>query len=114
MPNAMTRMIRLARRGAKRASNALLGALAVTLLKGLRLTNPDRMADFAGWLMRTLGPLLPENRIGRDNLVAAFPEKSAAEIGIILRGAWDNLGRMGACDRRCDLQARQRGALSAA
>ena len=54
------------------------------------------MADFAGWLMRTIGPLLPENRIGRENLNAAFPEKSAAEIETILRGVWDNLGRMGA------------------
>ena len=46
--------------------------------------------------MRTIGPLLPENRIGRANLAAAFPEKSAAEIDTILRGCWDNLGRMGA------------------
>ena len=50
------------------------------LLKGLRHTDPDRMADFAGWLMRTIGPLLPEQRVARDNLKAAFPEKSAAEI----------------------------------
>ena len=41
------------RRGGKRGGNALLGALAVGLLKALRLTNPDRMADFAGWAMRT-------------------------------------------------------------
>ncbi len=92
----MTRMIRRLRRGGKRAANALLGAIAVALLKGLRHTDPDRMADFAGALMRKIGPLLPENRIGRENLTAAFPEKSAAEIDTILRGAWDNLGRMGA------------------
>jgi len=54
------------------------------------------LADFAGWSMRTIGPLLRENRIGRANLVAAFPEKSSAEIDAILRGCWDNLGRMGA------------------
>jgi KDO2-lipid IV(A) lauroyltransferase len=46
--------------------------------------------------MRTVGPWLPENKIGRDNLTAAFPEKSATEIDTILRGVWDNLGRMGA------------------
>ena len=89
-------MIRRLRRGANRAGNALLGALAVGLLKVIRLTDPDKMADFAGWAMRKIGPLLKENRIGRANLVAAFPEKSAAEIEAILRGAWDNLGRMGA------------------
>jgi Kdo2-lipid IVA lauroyltransferase/acyltransferase len=96
MSTATKRMIRRARRGAKRAGDAFVGALAVGLLKALRLTDPDKMADFFGWLMRTVGPLLPENRIGRDNLVAAFPEKSAAEIATILRGVWDNLGRMGA------------------
>ena len=96
MPNSYRRTIRRARRGAKRAGNALVGTLAVALLKGLRHTDPDRMADFAGWLMRTIGPLLPEQRVARDNLKAAFREKSAAEIERILRGAWDNLGRMGA------------------
>ena len=55
-----------------------------------------RLANFAGWLMRTVGPWLPEHRIGRANLAAAFPEKSPAEIEPILRGVWDNLGRVGA------------------
>jgi KDO2-lipid IV(A) lauroyltransferase len=92
----MRRIIRRLRRGSKRSGDAVVGALAVGLLKGLRLTDPDWMADFAGWATRAIGPWLPENRIGRANLVAAFPEKSAAEIDAILRGAWDNLGRMGA------------------
>ena len=46
--------------------------------------------------MRRIGPWLPEHRIGRANLTAAFPEKSDAEIEEILRGVWDNLGRVGA------------------
>jgi Kdo2-lipid IVA lauroyltransferase/acyltransferase len=105
--------MRRLRRGLKRAGNSLLGFLAVRLIKGLRLANPDWMADFAGWAMRTMGPLLPENRIGRANLVAAFPEKSATEIETILRGAWDNLGRMGAefahIDRLWDFDPEQTG-----
>jgi Kdo2-lipid IVA lauroyltransferase/acyltransferase len=92
----MQSMIRHLRRGVKRAGSVLMGALAVGALKGLRLTNLDRMANFAGWLLRTIGPLLPEQRIARANLKAAFPENSAAEIESILRGTWDNLGRMGA------------------
>jgi KDO2-lipid IV(A) lauroyltransferase len=44
--------------------------------------------------MRKAGPLLKEHRIGRDNLRAAFPEKSEAEIESILTGVWDNLGRL--------------------
>ena len=96
MPNAFKRMTRRARRAAKRASDAMIGALAVGLIKALRLVDPDRMADVAGWVMRTVGPLLPEQPIARANLKAAFPEKSAAEIERILRASWDNLGRMGA------------------
>lgn len=46
--------------------------------------------------MRRIGPWLPEHRVGRANLVAAFPEKSSAEIEEILSGVWDNLGRVGA------------------
>jgi Kdo2-lipid IVA lauroyltransferase/acyltransferase len=96
MPNAMTRMMRQLRRRSKRTGDQLVGALAVWLLAGLRLANPDRLADFFGWMMRMIGPLRPEHRLGRANLVAAFPGKSAAEIETILRGVWDNLGRLGA------------------
>jgi KDO2-lipid IV(A) lauroyltransferase len=89
-------MLRRLQRSLKSAGNAVLGVLALGLLKTLRLADPDRLADFAGWTMRKIGPWLPENRIGRANLAAAFPEKSAAEIDRILSGVWDNLGRVGA------------------
>ena len=54
-----------------------------------------RTANFAAAFMRKIGPLLPEHQVGRDNLRAAFPKKSAAEIEQILGGVWDNLGRIG-------------------
>jgi KDO2-lipid IV(A) lauroyltransferase len=92
----MNRVMQRLRGDFKRASDALVGKIAIGALSGLRLTNPDKMADFAGAVMRAIGPFLPENRIGRDNLTAAFPEKSKIEIDAILRGCWDNLGRMGA------------------
>ena len=88
-------MLRRLQRLLKSVGNAVVGALAVGLLKFLRLFDPDKLADFAGWVTRRLGPWLPEHRIGRANLVAAFPEKSAAEIEQILSGVWDNLGRLG-------------------
>ena len=34
------------------------------------------------------------HRTARANLIAAYPEKSAAEIERILTGMWDNLGRL--------------------
>jgi len=74
----------------------MFGFLTVHLLRGIRLIDVNTMANLAGCVMRIIGPWLPEHRIGRANLTAAFPEKSAAEIETILRGAWDNLGRVGA------------------
>jgi KDO2-lipid IV(A) lauroyltransferase len=88
-------MTRLALRS-KRVANATAGWFAAGGLKALRLVDPDRMGNFAAWAMRHVGPHLREHRIGRANLAAAFPEKSAAEIEQILCGVWDNLGRVGA------------------
>jgi len=84
------------RRQAKATADAVLGWLAVGMLRAIRATNRKHMADFSGRVMRTIGPSLKEHSIGRANLAAAFPEKSAAEIESILRGVWDNLGRVAA------------------
>ena len=84
------------RRGIARVRDAIVGGFAVGGLKLLRLIDPDLLAGIAGWVMRRIGPLLSENKVGRANLAAAFPEKSAREIDIILQGVWDNLGRVGA------------------
>src|SRR5437868_7466965 len=94
MRSALRRRRQRYGRGLKRGIDALIGLAAVAVFKLLGRTNPDHMANFAGKFMRTLGPWLPEHRVGRANLVAAFPEKSAAEIETILRGVWDNLGRV--------------------
>lgn len=95
MPHTTQRMILRLRRLMKHAGNAVVGALVVGALRLLRLTNPEKMADFAGRLMRRVGPWLPEHKVAHANLVAAFPDKSAAEIERILAGTWDNLGRVG-------------------
>jgi Kdo2-lipid IVA lauroyltransferase/acyltransferase len=84
------------RQGLKTSADAALGALAVGTLRTIRAIDRKRMADFAGSVMRTLGPRLKEHRIGRANLAAAFPEKSPADIEAILHGVWDNLGRVAA------------------
>ena len=86
------------RRGSllRRLGDATLGFLTVHALRAIRLFNPKVMANVSGAVLRTVGPWLPEHRVGRANLVAAFPEKSPAEIETILRGVWDNLGRVAA------------------
>jgi KDO2-lipid IV(A) lauroyltransferase len=80
----------------RRAANALLGFVTVHLLRAARLVPPDTMSNIVGRIVRTIGPWLPEHRLGRANLVAAFPEKTPDEIERILRGVWENLGRVGA------------------
>ena len=51
----MKRVKQRLRRDFKRASDALVGKLAIGVLSGLRLTNPDKMADLAAALMKRLG-----------------------------------------------------------
>jgi KDO2-lipid IV(A) lauroyltransferase len=74
--------------------DSIIGALAAGILSAVKRLDRRRTANFAGALLRKVGPFLPEHRIGRDNLRAAFPEKSDAEIERILAGVWDNLGRV--------------------
>jgi Kdo2-lipid IVA lauroyltransferase/acyltransferase len=61
-----------------------------------RALGPDGSSAVGGAIARRLGPLLPQHRIGLENLRAAFPGKSEAEIRAILAGAWENIGRLGA------------------
>jgi Kdo2-lipid IVA lauroyltransferase/acyltransferase len=76
--------------------DAGVGWATVLLLKILRRMSRQRTSNFFGRLMRHVGPWLPEHKVGRENLRAAFPEKSPEEIETILAGVWENLGRFGA------------------
>jgi len=85
-----------ARRQVKATTDAALGFVTVGMLRLIRWIDRKRMSDFAGRVTRVIGPRLKEHRLGRANLAAAFPEKSPEEIETILRGVWDNLGRLAA------------------
>lgn len=74
----------------------LVGALVVGLLRATRYFDAEKTANLFARITRRVGPYLPEHRIGRANLTAAFPKKSANEIETILTGVWENLGRVGA------------------
>jgi len=84
------------RDGAKSLSEAMVGALTIVVLRTTRYFDPIKTANLFGWVTRSIGPMMREQKIGRANLVAAFPEKSPEEIETILAGVWDNLGRVGA------------------
>jgi KDO2-lipid IV(A) lauroyltransferase len=74
--------------------DAAVGALAVGLIALVKWFDRRPSANVVAAVTRRVGPLLKEHRLGRDNLRAAFPEKSDAEIEKILAGVWDNLGRV--------------------
>jgi Kdo2-lipid IVA lauroyltransferase/acyltransferase len=80
----------------KPIGEAVVGALTIGLLRTTRYFDPVKTANLFGRVARFIGRRLREDRIGRDNLKAAFPEKSPEEIETILAGVWDNLGRVGA------------------
>jgi KDO2-lipid IV(A) lauroyltransferase len=84
------------RDAAKPVGEAAVGALTIGMLRTTRYFDPDKTANLFSRMARLIGPKLREQRIGRANLVAAFPEKSPEQIEAILAGVWDNLGRVGA------------------
>jgi KDO2-lipid IV(A) lauroyltransferase len=84
------------RDAAKPLGDAAVGGLTIAMLQTARAFDPDKTARFFGRSARFIGRMLREDRIGRENLKAAFPEKSPEEIERILDGVWNNLGRIGA------------------
>ena len=84
------------RQASKSLGASAVGALTVGMLRTTRYFDPIKTADLFGRIARRIGPRLREEKIGRANLIAAFPEKSSQEIDSIMAGVWDNLGRVGA------------------
>jgi KDO2-lipid IV(A) lauroyltransferase len=96
MASALSHRARMAFLRARTAVRTGAGWTAVGLLRALRLADRKRSANMAGAFMRRMGPWLPEHRVGRANVAAAFPDKTDAEIEQILAGVWENLGRVAA------------------
>src|SRR5438094_509209 len=62
----------------------------------MRVLPFDLASGIGGALARWIGPRLGVSNRARRNLRAALPELSAARIEAIVRGMWDNLGRVAA------------------
>jgi KDO2-lipid IV(A) lauroyltransferase len=70
-------------------------AAALALFLGFcRLLPVDWASGLGGWIGRTAGPRMGQNRKAERNLAQAMPELSAGERRAVLRGMWDNLGRV--------------------
>jgi KDO2-lipid IV(A) lauroyltransferase len=78
---------------ATRIGAAVMIGLIRAIFAFLRALGPERASDLGGWLLRTVSPLIPVNRVAYANIRAAFPELPQAEVRRIARGAWENLGR---------------------
>ena len=69
---------------------------AALFFAAMRALPIDAASALGGWLARHIGPGLGISARAWRNLSAALPELSAGEIGRVLRGMWDNLGRVAA------------------
>lgn len=71
-----------------------LEALAYDALTGLlRLFPFAAVSALGGALLRFIGPMTSKHAIARRNLETAFPDRSEADIKLLLRQQWDNVGR---------------------
>jgi KDO2-lipid IV(A) lauroyltransferase len=84
------------RRVLSKIAETLMVALVRAVFALARALGPERAADFGGWLVRSVGPLLPAHRTALANIRATFPDMPEARVKEIARGAWDNLGRVAA------------------
>jgi KDO2-lipid IV(A) lauroyltransferase len=82
---------RLQRLGDEALAALVRGAFAL-----VRAFGPDRASNLGAAGARLIAPLAPQNRIARENIDAAFPDKTEAERAAILRESWENLGRTAA------------------
>jgi Kdo2-lipid IVA lauroyltransferase/acyltransferase len=70
------------------------GAGAVALYAFFRLLPLDWASGLGGFVARMVGPHLGVSKRARENLHLAMPELNDEAIEKIVRGMWDNLGRV--------------------
>jgi KDO2-lipid IV(A) lauroyltransferase len=68
--------------------------IAVCAIRILRLLPLDWASALGGGLARAVGPRFAISRRARLHLKSAMPELSEDEVTRIVRGMWDNLGRV--------------------
>ena len=78
----------------KRVRYACETALVAVMLGFFKCLSPQHASNLGGMIARFIGPLLSVNRRAAKHLKLALPGKSDAEYADIIRGMWDNLGRL--------------------
>ena len=59
----------------------------------MKALGPDNASNFVGWLMKSIAPLLSQNKTVRRNLELAFPELSEQAREEIATASWESVGR---------------------
>lgn len=78
----------------RRLRYGLETALAYFLYGLLRVLPLETASGLCGFVFETVGPRMGISRLAMKNLTRAFPEKSEKEKKTIIRGMWNNLGRV--------------------
>jgi KDO2-lipid IV(A) lauroyltransferase len=76
------------------AGQYALALVVRALVRVMKKVDPDTSSNFFGALARFYGPWFPTSSVARKNLRLAYPEKSKSEIEEIVKGVWENLGRV--------------------
>jgi KDO2-lipid IV(A) lauroyltransferase len=76
-----------------KAAHATIAFGVRGLIAGVRSLGEQRAGRVGGAVARFVGRFVPETKLARRNLAAAFPEKSDAEREKILQGVWTGLGQ---------------------
>jgi lauroyl/myristoyl acyltransferase len=82
--------------GAPRFADRLEAWGAALLFGAFELLPLDCASALGGALARRIGPFLGVSKHARCNISRAFPELSETEVGRLVTGMWDNLGRVAA------------------
>lgn len=82
------------RGGARRVQDWTEGVFARLVFVFFRRLPLDAASALGGAVARTIGPRLGISKRARINLRNAMPDLSEPEIARIVRGMWDNLGRV--------------------
>jgi KDO2-lipid IV(A) lauroyltransferase len=61
---------------------------------GFRLLPFSLASNIGGWVGRSAGPKLSVTRRARRNITRVYPDLSDVEVNQMVRGMWDNLGRL--------------------
>ena len=79
----------------KKIRHLVEGFLFLLVWLSLRYALPGKSSsNVAGWLGKTIGPRLYLSNRARKNITKCFPDKSEAEVDLIIKEMWDNFGRL--------------------